>query len=135
MQNPEHLLPDDPDQPVVLIAEDEPMIQNIARITLEREGYFVLTAGNGEVALRLSQQYPGKIHLLLADIVMPKMSGVELSNRILTERPGIRIVLMSGHTFAEKIDPTFPFLQKPFDLKDLKDTVRLSISAFHGTGP
>src|SRR5213594_4872810 len=68
MQSPEHLLPDNPDQPVILIAEDEVTIQNIARITLEREGYFVLTAENGEVAMLLSQQYPGKIHLLLADI-------------------------------------------------------------------
>ena len=122
MQNPENLLPKDLDQPVVLIAEDEAIIQNIARITLEREGYFVLTAENGEVAMSISQQYPGKIHLLLSDVEMPKMNGVELSDRISRERPGILIVLMSG-SFAENI-PKFPFLPKPFVPKQLKDTIK-----------
>src|SRR5438093_11221235 len=75
-QNPEHLRQNHPDQPVILIADDEVMIQNIVRVTLEQEGYFVLTAENGEAALVMSRQYPGRIHLLLTDVGMPNMSGV-----------------------------------------------------------
>jgi two-component system, cell cycle sensor histidine kinase and response regulator CckA len=133
MQNPEHLRPSEPDQPVILVAEDEILVQNIARITLEQEGYFVLTAPNGEVALYLSRQYPGQIDLLLTDVVMPQMSGVELSERISKERPGIQIVLMSGNSFAENINPKFPFLQKPFGPKELRETIKGLIPVRNGT--
>src|SRR4051812_2285155 len=63
MLNLENLRPIHPDQPVILIAEDETMIQNIIRVRLEKDGYFVQTAENGEVALLLSQQYSGHVHL------------------------------------------------------------------------
>jgi len=129
MRNREHLRPVRPDQAVILIVEDEAMIQNFVRVMLEREGYFVLTAEDGEAALSLSKQYPGQIHLLLTDIMMPKMGGVELSRRISAERPGIQIVLMTGYTFAENIDPKFPCLQKPFKLKKLRDTIKDLIPA------
>jgi CheY-like chemotaxis protein len=129
MRNPEHLRPKHADQSVILVAEDEVMIQDIARNTLEQEGYFVLAADNGEDALFLSQQYPGQIHLLLSDVIMPKMSGIELSRRILTERPDIQILLMSG--FAENADPIFPFLQKPFGVKQLIDTIKGIIPVRH----
>jgi CheY-like chemotaxis protein len=117
------------DQSVILVAEDEVMIQDIARNTLEQEGYFVLAADNGEDAMSLSQQYPGQIHLLLSDVIMPKMSGIELSRRVLTERPDIQILLMSG--FAENVDPKFPFLQKPFGVKQLIDTIKGLIPVRH----
>ena len=81
MQNPEHLRPADPDQPVVLLAEDDVMVLNIARITLERDGCFLLTAENGEEALYLSRRFPGEIHLLLTDVTMPKIGGMELSKQ------------------------------------------------------
>jgi two-component system, cell cycle sensor histidine kinase and response regulator CckA len=110
-------------QPVVLIADDERAIQNMVRNKLEEEGYFVLTAENGEAALILSHQYPGRIHLLLTDIVMPNMSGVELSKQLSAERPGIRIVLMSGY-FEEDINPEFRLLKKPFALQELTDTIK-----------
>ena len=109
-------------------------IQNFARAILEEDGYFVLTAGNGEVALLLSQQYPGHIHLLLTDVVMPNMSGVELSKRISAERPGIQIVLMSGHSFVENINPMHAFLQKPFVPEQLSDTIKELLPLRHATG-
>jgi CheY-like chemotaxis protein len=131
MQNPEHLLPKQSDPTVILVADDEVMIQNIARITLEEEGYFVLVADNGEDALLLSQQYPGEIHLLLTDIIMPKMSGAELCRRVLSERPTVRILLMSGYGIEEHIDPNLPFLQKPFGVKKLIDTIQELVPIRH----
>ena len=128
----QHLRSNDPDQPVILIAEDEVSIQDVVRIILEEEGFFVLTAENGEAALSVSRQYPGEIHLLLTDIVMPQMGGVELSNRISSERPGICIVLMSGNSFAETINPEVPFLEKPFSPKQLKATIAALIPVCHG---
>jgi len=127
VQHPEHLRPVHPDQPVILLADDEISVRNFAQIILEEEGYLVLTAENGDAALSVSRNYPGKIHFLLTDVVMPKMGGLELSSRIAVERPGICIVLMSGHSFAENIDQTFPFVQKPFHPQKLKDVMKALI--------
>jgi two-component system, cell cycle sensor histidine kinase and response regulator CckA len=124
MLNPDHLRPMHPDQPTILIAEDDVMVQNVARITLEQDGYFVLTADNGADALLLSRAYSAPIHVLLTDIIMPKMGGVELSKHAAAERPGMQIVFMSGHAFDEEIGPQYPLLQKPFGPKQLSETVR-----------
>ena len=75
MRNPEHLQPFHADQAVILLAEDEVVVQNVARIILEREGYFLLTAHDGQEALEISRHYPGPIHLLLTDVLMPRMDG------------------------------------------------------------
>jgi len=122
MKNPDHPRPDRPDQPVILIADDDVMILNIVRITLERDGYFVLTAENGEAALMLSRSYSGEIHLLLSDVCMPKMSGIQLSKRMTQERPGICVLLMSG-SFEEE-NPGFPLLRKPFGMNRMSETVK-----------
>src|SRR5690348_2627547 len=98
MQDPNNLRSVHPDQSVILIAEDEVLVQNIVRITLESTGYFTLTAENGEDALLLSRKYPGTIQLLLSDVRMPKMSGIELKKYIEIERPATKVLLMSGET-------------------------------------
>ena len=67
MKNPENLKPAHADQTVVLIAEDEIFVSNVARIILEQDGYFILTASDDEDALLISRQYPGPIHVLLSD--------------------------------------------------------------------
>ncbi len=112
MQNPENLRPSEPDRTVILIAEDEVVVRNVAEIVLEDEGYFVLSANDGEQALVISRQYPGKIHLLVSDIKMPHLDGLQLRERILEERPGIKILLMSGYVEPPIAD--CPFLKKPF---------------------
>ena len=61
MRNAEHLVPSNPTQTVILVAEDEDMIQNIVRLSLERDGYFVLTAHDGLAALELSRKFRGNI--------------------------------------------------------------------------
>ena len=109
---------------MVLLAEDDVMVLNIARITLERDGYFLLTAENGEEALYLSRRFPGEIHLLLTDVTMPKIGGLELSKRVSAERPTTRILLMSGATSSADSDTKYPLLPKPFNTAKLSDTVR-----------
>jgi len=121
MNNPENLRPSRPDQTVILVAEDEVMVRNIVHITLEREGYFILTAADGEQALYLSRQYKGMIHALLSDVIMPNMDGLELRKQILLERPGIKVLMMSG--MIETPAKNVPFLWKPFDITALKDRI------------
>ena len=114
MQNPENLRPSRQDQTVILVVDDEVMIRNVARLVLERESYFILTAHDGEEALHLSREFPGTIHGVLSDVRMPKMDGLQLRERILKDRPGIPILLMSGCVDAPP-PSNVPFLAKPFD--------------------
>ena len=123
MEDPEHLRPSHPDQPVILIVDDDVMIRNIARITLEADGYFILAAHDGEEALHISRKFPGTIHALLCDVIMPKVDGLQLRERILTERPRIQVLLMSGYVDASPLI-NGPFLAKPFDPAVLKDRIR-----------
>jgi two-component system, cell cycle sensor histidine kinase and response regulator CckA len=122
MRNPDNLRPDRPDQSVILVAEDDVMVLNIVRVTLERDGYFLLTAENGEEALVLSRSYPGEIDLLLTDVVMPRMNGIQAAKQMRTERPGICVLLMSGSFEGE--NPGFPLLRKPFGVVKLSETIR-----------
>jgi CheY-like chemotaxis protein len=121
MKNPEHLRPDTPDQSVILVVEDDVMVLNIVRISLEKVGYFVLTAEDGEEALYLSRHYPGAVDLLVSDIDMPVMSGLELGKRITQERHEIRVLLMSGHFHGSS---PYPVLRKPFSPNTLCETVK-----------
>jgi CheY-like chemotaxis protein len=105
-----------------LIAEDDVMVRNVVRIALEEEGYFVLAAGDGEQALSLSRQFPGTIHALLSDVEMPNLDGLELRKIILTERPGIKVLLMSG--FTESPVENIPVLAKPFVVGVLTQRMR-----------
>jgi CheY-like chemotaxis protein len=69
-------LPRNANKPVLLIAEDEGLIMTVARMALEREGYLVLTAENGEEALDVSRKFPGSIHALVADLESTEIIGV-----------------------------------------------------------
>ena len=101
-----------PGQIVILIAEDEVRVREFARNMLQADGYFVLTAGDGELALAISRQFPGTIHILLSDVKMPNLDGLGLRRIILEERPGIRVLLMSG--YVENLAEDIAFLAKPF---------------------
>lgn len=86
---------------VILVAEDEMMIRNIVRHMMESEGHEVLTAADGAEALELSRNYTGTIDLLITDVVMPRLDGLSLIQRILEERPNLRILVMSGRPSPE----------------------------------
>jgi CheY-like chemotaxis protein len=122
MQDPKHLRPSDPSQTVILVAEDDVLIRNVVRIVLESAGYFVLSANDGEEALIISHQYPGTIHGLLSDVNMPNTNGLQLREQILLERPGTKVLLMSGE--AETPAQSIPFLRKPFGPAVLKARIR-----------
>src|SRR5580658_3397899 len=122
MEDPDHLRPSQPDQPVILVADDETIVCNVVRIGLEAAGFFVLTASDGEQALLLSRKFPGAIHGLVSDVKMPNLDGLALREQILRERPGIKVLLMSGH--VEEPLAGVPLLQKPFKLEHLKLRVR-----------
>jgi two-component system cell cycle sensor histidine kinase/response regulator CckA len=111
------------DQTVVLVVDDEVMIQKLARITLEADGYFILTANDGEEALHVSREFSGTIHVVLSDVMMPTIDGLQLRERILTERPGIKVLLMSGCVDGPP-PSNVPFLAKPFDPAVLIERMR-----------
>jgi DNA-binding NtrC family response regulator len=98
-------------QIVVLIVDDDATVRNFLAIIIQERGYSFLVASNGQEALTLSRTYRGDIHLLLSDVNMPQMSGPDLARHVMSERPGIRVLIMSG---IEQTNLNVPFLRKPF---------------------
>jgi CheY-like chemotaxis protein len=102
----------------VLLAEDEDAVRALAREVLRRHGYVVLEARHGLDALRIAERHPDVIHLLITDVVMPHMSGSDLAQRLLTVRPNLKVLFMSGYTdhavMHRHLTPGVSFLQKPF---------------------
>ncbi|MBI3269574.1 MAG: response regulator [Planctomycetes bacterium] len=124
-------LPEEPARgcETVLLVEDETKAAALLQECLEDCGYRVLNADSGEAALRLCQEHAGPIHLLLTDVVMPRMSGPVLADRVLLLRPGIRVVYMSGYTEDTRIRhgvqaAQVDLLQKPFPPETLARMVR-----------
>ncbi|MFO0945696.1 MAG: response regulator [Planctomycetota bacterium] len=113
----------------ILVVEDEPAVRELASHILELSGYTVLQAESAEVALEIVASYQGIIHLLLSDVIMPSMSGKQLSERLKAERPEMRHLFMSGYTdntivHHGVLEAGMNFLQKPFTAKSLVETVR-----------
>jgi len=113
----------------ILVAEDQPEVRSIIRAILSRHGYTVVTAPDGEAALKVLAEDSGKFDLLLTDVVMPAMGGAELARRIATIAPRIRVLYASGYTddavFRQGVvDHGVFFLQKPFSSTTLLTKVR-----------
>jgi signal transduction histidine kinase/CheY-like chemotaxis protein len=111
----------------VLVVEDEEAVRQFAVESLQRHGYQVLSASSGEEALKVAGSYGGTIHLLLTDVVMPGMKGPELAGRLRAQRPGLRVLLMSGYaadvvTSGDLRDAAL--MAKPFSPAALSQTVR-----------
>jgi len=105
------------------------MVRMLAVDALRSAGYKVLVGENGELALEAANSYSGPIHLLLADVVMPEMSGVQLAEAISAARPGTKVIFMSGYTsetvpIRDAATGTREFLSKPFMMVDLLRKVR-----------
>jgi two-component system cell cycle sensor histidine kinase/response regulator CckA len=117
---------------VVLLVDDDPLVRGAARAILDRFGYAVLEAEDGEVALSLGQARAGAIHLLLADVVMPRLGGSELARRLGAARPDMRVLFMSGYTDDIALqhgvrEGDVAYLQKPFTPESLAVAVRASL--------
>ena len=113
----------------VLLVEDEPDVQELAEDVLKTWGYTVLKAGDPAEALGLAGRHDGPIHLLMTDLIMPGMDGRELADRLLVDRPAMKLLFMSGYTNAaiihhEGLDAGASFLQKPFTPDALVRRVR-----------
>ena len=113
----------------ILLVEDEPALLALSRHILQRQGYMVLEADNGELALRIAEDYPGEIHLLLADVVMPGMSGRQVAERIAAQRPGVKVLFQSGYTDDAVVrhgvlQAETAFIQKPYTPTTLSQKVR-----------
>ena len=129
--------PSEPEtQQTILVVDDEPEVRALVREILELHGYKVIDTGDPAEARRLTEAQP--VHLLLTDVVMPIMNGIELAKRVETASPTTKIVLMSGYSTAAVKGSGRPLVAKPFKASDLVNTIRQMLdskSAFRRPGP
>jgi two-component system, cell cycle sensor histidine kinase and response regulator CckA len=118
-------------QPVetVMVVEDEPAIMKMSKMMLQILGYQVLSASTPAEAIQLAQEYPGPIHLLITDVVMPGMNGCDLANQLQSLDPGIKVLFMSGYTanviaHHGLLDKNVHFIQKPFSKNEIAAKIR-----------
>ncbi len=109
--------------------EDEDSFRRLVRKFLEQCGYVVLEAKDGKAALKVSDFFPGPIHLVLTDVVMPNMGGYELARALASRRPGSKVLFMSGHAANTNVpayirDSGAAFIQKPFSRSALAIKLR-----------
>lgn len=113
----------------ILLAEDEDGVRRLVRRILESNGYRVLEASDGEEALQISERCQGAIHLLVTDLVMPRMGGIELFQNLAQARPRMKVLYMSGYADYLALQQSLPnmemlILHKPFEQDELTQKVR-----------
>ena len=117
----------------ILLVEDEETVRVLVGRILKARGYTVLEARNGRDGLKLCETHPGKIDLLLTDVVMPVLGGRELAEAALKLRPGLKVMFMSGHTqdvmLKEGVQHGAAFLHKPFTPLQLAQKVRETLDS------
>ena len=110
--------------PAILVVDDEPVVRNLINLALHHD-YIVLLAEDGVRALEIAEAFPGRIRLLMTDLNMPRMGGLEAARRFLAQRPSTQVLLMSGGLGAgwPKDDPRYSFLAKPFSVSIIRMAV------------
>jgi DNA-binding NtrC family response regulator len=117
----------------ILVVEDEEAVRELIQTVLAEKGYSVLPARDAKHAEQISADFPGEVHMLLTDVVMPGASGRELAARISSRRRNIRVLYMSGYTdnvitSGGMLEKGLAFLQKPFSPGALVQKVREVLS-------
>jgi len=108
----------------ILIVDDDQAIRRFVSSILTQSGYQVIVAESAEDALQQSRAHQGTIHLLLSNIQMPGITGIELSTTLTVERPDLRVLLMSGFASGMLVlNEGWHFLHKPFIPSQLRDLV------------
>jgi len=114
----------------VLLAEDQVSIRNTLREFLESKGYKVLEAQDGSEALDLARHHPGPVDVLVTDVIMPQIRGLEVAKRVTQLHPDICVIFMSGYSEDALLDSrllsegSMTLIQKPFDPEDLVLKIR-----------
>jgi CheY-like chemotaxis protein len=114
---------------LVLLVEDNAQVRKLVHSVLTAQGYEVLVAQDGEEGLQIAQDYKSPIHLLLTDVIMPRLGGRALADRLRPSRPEMRVLFISGYTDDALLrrgvaDKGIHFLPKPFDVETLVQKVR-----------
>jgi PAS domain S-box-containing protein len=123
----------------VLLAEDQTAIRSVLSEFLESRGYTVLQAANGSQALEIAKDYTGAIDVLVTDVIMPQLRGVELAKRLSEIHPTICVILMSGYSEDALVENrllserSMTLIQKPFDPGELAQKIRESLSRNRST--
>jgi CheY-like chemotaxis protein len=120
-----------PGHETVLLAEDEPSVRSLIATVLEQAGYTVLVAEDGRHALQVGQQAP-RVDLLVSDVRMPHLGGVELARQLRAIWPGLEVILMSGYPDIDAVNAhenglEDALLAKPFGTAQLLDRVRIAL--------
>jgi two-component system, cell cycle sensor histidine kinase and response regulator CckA len=113
----------------ILLVEDEPDIRDLVAEVLRASGYTVLEAQDGEDALRVVEQYHEPLHLVLTDVMMPKLGGRDLVTRLLAQHPHLNVLYTSGYTDVALgaqgcLEARAGWLSKPFTPQQLVSKVR-----------
>jgi two-component system cell cycle sensor histidine kinase/response regulator CckA len=109
----------------VLVVEDEEALREVTKRIFTRNGYHVITAADGPEALGIAREYEGEIHLLVTDVVMPRMLGKEVAEKIRALKPEIEVLFMSGYArpvlaSQGQLEPGVALVEKPFCEADLQ---------------
>jgi CheY-like chemotaxis protein len=118
----------------ILVVEDEDVVRHLMRDVLRTHGYQVLMAADGCEALAIAAQHAGPIDLVLSDVVLPGIGGLEVIERMAEVRPRARVMLMSGYADDAiaaygVLDPSITLINKPFQLHELTQSVREVLDA------
>lgn len=110
--------------PTILLVDDDASLREVAGTILRNRGYTVLEAKDGNSCLKIAQEYPGPIHLLVTDMFMPGMNGREVADHLATLRDRTKVLYMSGHSNGAILThcglyPGVVFVHKPFSPETL----------------
>jgi two-component system, cell cycle sensor histidine kinase and response regulator CckA len=123
----------------ILVVDDEESLRNVVGDLLGQLGYHILSAGSGQEALALAAEYSGKIDLLLSDVVMDPLSGPALADRLMADRPEMKVIFISGYPDSSLapegvLKPGTVLVNKPFTVKILSAKLREVLGSESGSG-